>query len=152
MRILLVTFNDILPFAVNEVLNFELDFSAVVVEDIEAARKILTDTRIFSLHDLQETLRDINYYVVVCISDKETVDYLPEQFRNNNVPKNKFIHLYDVTENYNFNPAKKFQTVEENPTEFEIFSTSPAYSSFGLQENKFTKKIFDFFILGQDLY
>ena len=152
MRILLATFSDILPFAVNEVLNPEVEFCAVVVDDVDSAKRILPSEKIFSLFELKECLNDFYYDFAICISDKTMIYLLPEPFRDNGLPKNKFVHLHDVDGEYNFQLTKKFQDFKENFADFEIFATSPAYPDFGLNADKFSKKIFDFSIGGQDLY
>lgn len=147
-----MTFSEVLPFAVNEVLNSEMEFCAVVVDKVEIAKKILPSEKIFSLFELKECLGNFYYDFAVCISDKSMVNLLPEQFRNYDLPKNKFVHLHDVDGEYNFQLTKKLNLFKKDFAYFEIFSTSPAYSKYALSENKFDRKIFDFSIGGQDLY
>lgn len=152
MRILLATFSDILPYAVNKVLSPEVEFCAVVVDDVESAKKILPQEKIFPLYELKECLENFYYDFAVCISDRTMIYVFPEQFRSYNLPKNKFIHLHDVDGDYNFQLMKKLHTFKKNSADFEIFSTSPAYSNFILSAEKFDKKLFDFSIGEQDLY
>ena len=73
MRVLLVTAHEFLPFAVTQVLNARNEYCAVVVDEVEPARKFLSQfnysaENVFPLYELPECVenflldRALRYY------------------------------------------------------------------------------------------
>ena len=157
MRILLVTLSEILPAALSKVLNPKNDYCAVVVDKPKDVEKIVTQHNlstdlIYPIYELKESLENCYYDIALCISERSTVNLLPEKFRLYELQKNKFVHLYEVDGEYNFQLEKNLRYFNEHSAEFEIFATTHNNPLFGLKINKFNHKLIDFSAGGQDLY
>ena len=151
MRILLFTVNDLLPTVLNDILNPELEYCAVVVDDPKAAKNIsskfgLSEKIFYPFYELKECIENFYYDYCVCVSYPQTVNLMPEQCRLYDLPKNKFVHIFDVTSEYNFKMKKILCRLKNHSQEFEIFSTG----NFNFSKSNFGRKIFD--CSGQDLY
>ena len=99
MRILLVTFSELLPFAVTQALNPEHNYRAIIVDEIEPAKKFLSqlnypDENIFPLYELKECVDNFYYDCVLCIGDPS--QKLSDEVKRCGVPKNKFVHLINL--------------------------------------------------------
>ena len=149
--------SDMLPKLLTEVLNSELEYCAIVVDKPKDVEKIVTQRNlstdlIYPIYELKESLENCYYDIAFCISERSTVNLLPEKFRLYELPKDKFLHLYAVDGEYNFQVEQKLSYYKNHSTEFEIFSTTHTNPLFGLKTNKFNHKLIDFSAGEQDLY
>ena len=152
MRILLVGLNGVLFPAISEVLNQNHEYCAVVVDEVAPARNILSNypaERIFPLYELKECVENFYYDCVVCVGDGYK---LPEECKRCGVPKDKLVNLADLNTPRHFLLDRALRYFEKHSAEFEMFAVGASMLELGLMPKKFTKKLFNFSLLSQDLY
>ncbi len=159
MRVLLVTFTDLLPLAFMKVLNPALDYCAIVVDEPDIAKKMLANVpqlrdRIFPFYELKECIKDSYYDSVLCISDGRNAWDVHEKFIQHKLPNNKYINIcLDNNGTCNgFLKEKTLQYYRKHATEFEMFATGICYIGMGLDIQQFKLKLFNFGRSGNDLY
>ena len=96
MRVLLVTWTDQLLEKLS-ILNPELEYCAIVVDEVEPAKDILKRvglpaSLLYPLYDLKECVRDFYYDCVLCVEQGWGRDFL-KLLREYDVPKNKRVGL-----------------------------------------------------------
>ena len=155
MRILLVTFSNLLPAALNNVLNPALEYCAIVVDEPEPAKKFfyeagLDSNLIYPFYELKECIADFYYDFLLCVSDGRQIWDLHKNFKMYGLPKNKFVYFF-LNDN-NFLVKRALQYYEKHSAEFEIFATGSSYTAMGLDAHRFKYKLFNLGSSGQDLY
>ena len=134
MKILLVTFAELLPKAVNEFLNKKNFYNAVVVDEVEEAKNFLSQfdyprEKIFPLYDLRECVQKIDCDCVVFVAFERYREFLAEQILKCNLEKKFFVILSAIeNEIYNFATDMKFRYYEEYFEGEHIFATGISYS------------------------
>lgn len=165
MKILLVTFSDMLPTLLNKVLSPELEFCAVVVDDVESAKRILPQQNVFPLYDLKECVQNFNYDFILCITDTyENFLPLSKQFLQFGLPVNKLVsHILNDEIDYsseNMRPylfdsfllERAMRYYKKHSAEFEMLATGMSYTAYGLDADKFQHKLFNFGRSSGDIY
>ena len=153
MRILLVTWTDRLSDNLS-LLNPELKYCAIAVDEVEPAKKILEnfglpETLLKSLYELKDCVRDMYYDYVLCVEDGEA-QYFSNVLREYAVPKNKIVELNPTYDSFLI--ERSFRYFKEHATEFEMFATGMSYIERGLDVTQFKRKLFNFARTSQDLY
>lgn len=158
MRIILVTLSSILQKILTQVLNPNLKYVAVVVDESEIAKKIIAEcgdspNMVYPIYDLKECIENIDCDYIVCASDPSTVNLLPQQVYKYGAPKNKTVPFYLTSDgNHSHIIKRALSYFEKHSAEFEMFATGMSYTSFGLDSTKFNHKLFNFAKASQDLY
>ena len=158
MRILLVTFSDILPVALTQVLNPELEYCAIVVDEPDIAKKIFKDypqvtNVIFPFYELKECIENFYYDYLLCVSDVRLMWRIGDDLKNYEIPSEKFLHLSIANQQDNiFLLERALHYYKEHISEFEIFATGISTICAAFDADKFKKKIFNFGRGSQDLY
>ncbi|MBR3747104.1 MAG: hypothetical protein IKN27_09120 [Selenomonadaceae bacterium] len=154
MRVLLVTWTDQLLEKLS-ILNPELEYCAIVVDEVEPAKEILKRvglpaTLLYPLYDLKECVRDFYYDYVLCVEQGGNMDFL-KLLREYEVPKNKRVGL-NFLDNGNFLVERSLRYFKEHAAEFDMFATGMSYTELGLDVTRFKRKLFNFGKSSQDLY
>ena len=154
MRILLVTWSEQLLEKLS-ILNPELEYCAIVTDEVEPAKKILErvglpKSLIYPLYDLKECVKDFYYDYVLCVENSWGRDFLKIVLEYN-LPKNKIIGLNFFC-NDNFLIERSLKYFEKHAAAFEMFATGLSYTEIGLDVTRFKKKLFNFARSSQDLY
>lgn len=158
MTALLVTWNGLLPTLLQNYLNFNPGFCAIVTDEVKPAKKIVKDfglpeNMIYPYYDIKECIENFDCDLILCVTDTNTIDLLPQQVRKYGAPTNKFLQLnlsYDSNNSHLVKRALKY--FETYANEFEIIATGMSYVSHGLDTDRFKKKLFNFAKASQDLY
>ena len=154
MRVLLVTWTDQLLQKLS-MLNPELNYCAIVVDEVEPAKKILEQVGLpknllYPLYELKECVQNFYYDYILC-SEHGWASELPKAVRELGVSKDKILGLNFIGGD-NFLVERSLRYFKEHAEEFEIFATGISYTEVGLDVTRFKKKIFNFGHSSQDLY
>ena len=168
MKILIATLSDMLPSLLDKVLSPEVKFSAVVVDNVESAKKLLPSKKIFPLYDLKECVTKLDYDLVVCITPLRIYSQsLQKQVLKFGLPTNKivsFVIINDFDEDFLSNTFPRYRMSDpfllerslryykKHSSEFEIFATGMSYTAYGLDTSKFKHKLFNFAGSSEDIY
>ena len=155
MRVLLVTWTDQLLQKLS-ILNPELEYCAIVVDEVEPAKKILKRvdlpaSLLHPLYELKECLRDFYYDYVLCMENWFDATSLSEKVKEYGAPKDKILNIAPVVVN-NFLLERSLRYFKEHAAEFDMFATGISYVEAGLDVTKFRRKLFNFGRGSQDLY
>ncbi|MBQ7476849.1 MAG: hypothetical protein IJT06_05590 [Selenomonadaceae bacterium] len=155
MRILLVTLSEYLPFALTQVLNQDLDYCAIVVDEPEVAKKILANVpqlrdKIYPFYELKECIQNFHYDFLLCVYP--SWNELSKKFKKLGLPKNKLVDLTMIHTPDNFLLERAMRYFDEHAAEFEMFATGASRIQFGLDTTKFKRKLFNFGNTSEDLY
>ena len=153
MRVLLVTAHEFLPFAVTQVLNARNEYCAVVVDEVEPARKFLSQfnysaENVSPLYELPECVENFFYDCIICMTKGKLLD----EIKRCGVPKNKLVTLFGFNTAENFLLDRGLRYYQKNFSDFEMFASGMSYSELGLLPKIFTRKLFNFSRPSQDLY
>ena len=129
MRVLLVTWTDLLSFVLTRVLNPNLEYCAIVVDNVEKARNITKDIKqtqdiIQPFYELKECIAENYFEVVICAFP--FWNEMSKEFKKYGLPKNKLIDLIKIHINDNFLLEKALRHFNENSSKFEMFATGLA--------------------------
>ena len=159
MRVLLVTLTNVLPFALTKVLNPALDYSAIVVDEVDEAKKSLSDfpqlrDKIFPFHELKECIEQTHYHALLFMCENPAWYAIIEQIKEYGVRSNKFlnVHLACETSKSHFVLERNLRYYKEHAAEFEMFATGGCYAALGLDNKKFKYKLFNMGKGSQDVY
>ena len=158
MRVLLVTFSEILPFALTKVLNPTLEYGAIVVDEPDISKKMFENIpqlrdKIFPFYDLKECIENFYYDFVLCVSDDRNAWNVNQRFIKYDLPKNKYVNVCLSSGTCNgFIKERTLRYYKEHVSDFEMFSTGVCYTGMGLDITKFKYKLFNFGRSGNDLY
>ena len=165
MRILLLIFSDILPFALTKVLNPANDYCAIVVDEPEISKKMFEDVpqirdKIFPFYELRECIANLNYDLLLCVNDLRTQN-IWQLLKSYGLPAEKFLHVSFANNKENFSMLEKenfllleraLRYYKEHSAEFEIFTTGTSFVRVSIDTNRFTRRNFNFAVSSQDLY
>ena len=155
MRALLVTWTEQL-LAKLSVLNPELEYCAIVVDEVEPAKKVLERVGLpkdllYPMYELKECVRDFYYDYVLCVENWFDATALTEKVREYGAPKDKVLNSAPHAVN-NFVLERSLRYFKAHATEFEMFATGISYVEAGLDVTRFKRKLFNFGRGSQDLY
>lgn len=155
MRVMLVTWSDHF-FEKLSILNADLEYCAIVVDEVEPVKKILEkvglpNDLLYPLYDLKECVNSFYYDYIICIENGIESD-LTKYAKLYGVPENKLINLSDVYSEGNFLLEAYLRYWKEHVTEFEIFATGISYVEEALDITYFKRNLFNFAFASQDLY
>lgn len=156
MRVLLVTVADKL-FRKLSRLNPKLECCAIVVDDVESARKFLRRAKLsrkflYSMDSLEECVKNFDYDYVVCVENKWWKYTLASKVEQCSVPRNKIVNFCNLHRGTNFLLERSLRYFKEHAAEFEMFATGISTVEKGIEPAKFTRKLFNFGRGSQDLY
>ncbi len=156
MKILLVTTTDKLAEKL-AVLNPELEYCALVVDNVEAAKKLLADddlsqAPIYPIDELKDCVKKINYDYVLRVQDQFYNEKIIMELPKYGVPNDKVVSFGFLTTNHNFKTEQTLRYFKEHASEYEMFATgiSPAFN--GIDVTQFKRPLFNFAKPSQDLY
>lgn len=154
MRVLLVTWTDQLLEKLS-ILNPELEYCAIVVDEVEPAKEILKRvglpaSLLHPMYELKECVNNFYYDYVLCVDNGWADDFL-KVIQDYDVPKNKCVGL-NFLDNSNFLVERSLRYFKEHASEFEMFATGMSYAEVGLDVTQFKRKLFNFARSSQDLY
>ena len=159
MRVLLVTLSQVLPIVKNNILNPELDYCAIVVDDTELAKDFIRsiggdENIIYPFYELNECINNFYYNFVLCFSDTVITNQVARNFKDCNLPKNKLVHLYYCENGENpFIIKRNLHYLREHANEFDMFATGASTASVGLDNTQFINhKLFNSSRSAEDLY
>ena len=155
MRVLLVTWTDQLLQKLS-ILSPELEYCAIVVDEVEPAKKILeriglSSNLIHPLYELKECVKDFYCDYVLCLESgwNQKIAKVVSKY---GVPKNKIL-VYGTSDiKGTFFVERTLRYFKEHAAEFEIFATGMSYTELGLDVRQFKRKLFNFGYTSQDLY
>ena len=159
MRILLVTFTEYLPFAFTQVLNPELEYCAIVVDEPDIAKRMLAKVppirdRIFPFYELKECVENNYYDFVLLIATFDFNEINADILRNlkeYGLPNEKFVEI-SFYPNFNFQVERALRYYKEHVQDFEMFATGASRIRHALIPKFFKRKIFNFGCDGEDIY
>lgn len=156
MRVLLVTWTDQLQQKLS-ILNPELEYCAIVVDEVEPAKEILKRvglpaTLLHPLYDLKECVRDFYYDYVLCVETGFYDEKIMTVLQKYDVSKDKFLSFANLNSPQNFALDRILRYFKEHAQEFEIFATGISYTQVCLDVTQFQRKLFNFGKSSQDLY
>lgn len=156
MRVLLVTSTEKLVEKMT-ILNPELKYCALVVNDAESAKeilaKVISSTKwIYSMKSLKKCLNRLSYDYVICVEDKWWKFTLAKKVEACAVPRDKILNFCKLPWATNFLLERSLRYFKEHATEFEIFATGISTVEKGIFPAKFKRKLFNFGRGSQDLY
>lgn len=155
MRVLLVTWTDQLIQKLS-VLNPELEYCAIVVDEVEPAKKILERVGLpkgllYPFYELKECTRDFHFDYVLCLENWFDATALAKETGAYDVPKDKILNVAPNVAN-NFLLERSLRYFKEHAAGFEMFATGISYVEAGLDVTRFKRKLFNFGRGSQDLY
>lgn len=156
MKVLLVTTTNKLAekFAA---LSPELEYCAVVVDEIEPAKEILSQIGLppdllQPMSELQNCVKKFQYDYVLRVQDHPYKEKIMKELVKYGVPLNKVVSFAALQNKNNFKTEQVLRYFKEHSKEFEMFATgiSPAFE--GLDVTQFKRPLFNFAKPSQDLY
>ena len=156
MRVLLVTLTDQLS-GIFSFLNPELEFRAIVVDEVEPAKKILERvnlpaTLLHPLYELKECINDFYYDYLICATDFRTMKILSDQTADYGLAHNKFVHLNDIHTGAPFFLKMSLDYYKNHVAEVQMFATGISYVQEALIQVPFKYKLINCAYGSQDLY
>ena len=138
-------------------LNPELEYGAIVTDDVEAAKKTLAQIGLSKnfvcpMAELSKCLEYLWYDYVLCVEDKWWQGYLLGKVRGYNIPQNKAVDLWSLNTHHNFMLERSLRYFREHAQEFEMFLTGISLVEEGMDITKFKRKTFNLGTGSQDLY
>ena len=118
MKILLITFNELLPAAFQpglfqDFLNVDNGYSAIVVDDVEPAKNFMSqynypENHIFPLYDLKECVENIDYDCIVLLLAYDNFrETLQDRIFESKPKTNFFVAFSGINSIYNFSVKNK---------------------------------------------
>ena len=156
MRILLVTWTDQLLEKLSA-LNPQLEFCAIVVDEVEPAQEILANSGlpksfVHPLYELKECVKNFHYDYIICLENGWCQTALADNVKKYGVAQEKILNFCALTMVHNFLLERSLRYFKEHAAEFDMFATGISYIEKGLDVTQFKKKLFNFGRGSQDLY
>lgn len=155
MRVLLVTWTDQLLEKLS-ILNPELEYCAIVVDEVEPAKKILERvglpaSLLHPMYELKECVNDFYYDYVLCVENQWGGKALANKTKEYGTPTDKILSFApNVIDNFLVDRSLRY--FKEHASEFEMFATGISYVEKCLDVTRFKHKLFNFGKSSQDLY
>ena len=113
MKIILVTTTEILPFALNSVLDPSLQYCAIVVDEVEAASNFLPNMGyskniLHPFYELEKCINNSYYNFIVCISTEMLRGVMMDEICKYEKNLDKIINF--LQQNRITNNTKRFNT------------------------------------------
>lgn len=155
MRILLVTFSELLPTTLLSILNPELECCAIVVDEPERAKQILEDNPltniIYPFYELKDCADNFYYDCIVFATPFWEFPNVAN-IEKWGLPKKLLVSVPSIHTPENFYIERALRYYKEHAAEFEMFATGSSFVHNALDTKKFTLKLFNFGHSSQDLY
>ena len=156
MRVLLITITDELAGKL-AVLNPELEYCAVVTNEVESAKEILasvglSQVPIYSMRQLETCVKNSDYDYVLRVQSKVYGEKILDRLLKYGVPANKILSFASLTSRLNFNVKRTLSYYKEHSQDFEMFATGISTACMGINPRFFKRKLFNFAKPSQDLY
>lgn len=137
------------------ILSPQLEYCAIVVDEVEPARKILEQvglpkSLIHPLYELKECVRDFYYDYVLCLENHYVTSFM-DKVKAYGAPKGK-VFILSLSDNKSFLLERSLRYFKEHVAEFEMFAAGLSYVEVGLDITRFKRKLFNFGRSSQDLY
>ena len=139
------------------VLSPELEYCAVVVDNVESAKKTFADgglskVPVYPMKELKNCVEKINYDYVLRVQDQFYNEKIIMELPKYGVPNNKVVSFGLLSTAHNFKTEQTLRYFKEHASEFEMFATgiSPAFN--GIDVTQFKRPLFNFAKPSQDLY
>lgn len=155
MRVLLVTWIDKLPEKL-AALSPELDYCAIIVDEIEPAKEILEQVGLspkllYPMKRLKKCLKSLNYDYVICVQNK-FYDGKVKLLKKYNLPQEKLLSFAALAGRGNWQTERQLRYYKEHSQEFEIFATGTSTTETAIDIRQFKRKAINFGTSSQDLY
>ena len=156
MNVLLVTTTNKLAEKL-AVLSPELEYCAVVVEDVEPAKEILSKVGLSPdllqpMSELQSCVEKVNYDYALLVQDTFSEKEIMRLLLKYGVPNNKLLSFQALLGNSNFNTERALRYYQEHCRDFEMFATGISEAYGVLDGSQFKHKLFNIAKPSQDLY
>lgn len=156
MRVLLVTESKQLAEKL-AVLNPELEYCAIVVNEVKSAKEVLkrvglSQDLLYTLDKLRTCVENFNYDYVLCVQETFYNMNLISIFRQYGLPTEKVVSLATLPTAGNWETKRHLIYYKEHSQEFEIFATGTSYTEAGIDIRRFKYKTINFGTSSQDLY
>ena len=156
MRVLLVTSVEKLLRKLL-ILNRELEYCGIVVDEVEPAKEILekvglSDVPLYPMSELKTCAETPDYDYVVCVEDKWWRHALAAKIERYSVPRNKILNFCKLCGGINFLLERSLRYFKEHANEFEMFATGLSTVEKSINPSNFNLKLFNFGRGSQDLY
>ena len=135
-------------------LNPELEYAAIVVDDVEAAKKTLAQVGLskFFVCPMTELIKCVEYLwydYILCVQDHF---YDSQINKLNGLPKEKIIAFATLPNEGNWETERHLRYYREHVQDFEMFATGISHTEAGIDVNYLKYKAFNFATSSQDLY
>jgi|GEM_PF-5502204 len=135
-------------------LNPELEYCAIVTDDVEAAKKILaqiglTKNVICSMDELPKCVEHLRYDYILCVKDHF---YDWQINRLEGLPAEKIVSFAELATARNWETERQLRYYKEHVQDFEMFATGASYTMNGINGRYFKYKGINFAQSCQDLY
>ncbi len=155
MKILLVTTTDKLAEKL-AVLNPELEYCAIVVDEVEPAKEILPNVGlsqdlIYPMEELKNCVENLQYDYVLCLQDR----FYNEQIlklKMPSLPKEKIVSFATLPTTKNFMTKRRLKYYQAHSQEIEMFATGTSTTEAAIDIRNFKYKAINFAESSQDLY
>ena len=135
-------------------LNPELEYAAIVVDDVETAKKTLAQIGLskFFVCPMTELIKCVEYLwydYILCVQDHF---YDSQINKLNGLPKEKIIAFATLPNEGNWETERHLRYYREHVQDFEMFATGTSPTEAGIDVKCFKYKAFNFATSSQDLY
>ncbi len=135
-------------------LNPELEYSAIVVDDVESAKKTLAQVGLSNLFvcPMTELIKCVDYLwynYILCVQDHF---YDAQINKLSGLPKEKIISFATLPNEGNWETERHLRYYREHAQDFEMFATGISHTEAGLDVKCLKYEAFNFATSSQDLY
>ena len=135
-------------------LNPELEYCAIVTDDVESAKKTLAQVGLSKFFvcptvDLIKCVEYLWYDYILCVQDQF---YDAQINKLNGLPKEKIISFATLPNEGNWETERHLRYYREHAQDFEMFATGTSPTEAGIDVKCFKYRAFNFATSSQDLY
>ena len=156
MNVLLVTTTNKLAekFAV---LNPELEYCAIVVDEIEHAKEVLSNVGLpqvplYPMKTLKKRVETLEYDYVLLVQDKFYSLGIIRKIHSYGLPTDKLVSFATLPNAGNWQTERHLRYYRKHAQDFEMFATGTSPTMAAIDIRKFKRKAFNFATSSQDLY